>query len=80
MEAKLRFHVGITDYVKRTEYISMRHITLNKVKYAVVRETKNIEGLEKWISEDEKLIFEDDPVLENYRLTDQCLCLKARST
>lgn len=78
MEVSLDFYTGIVEYFTRTEYISIRHITLNNVKYAVVRETKNIEGLEKWISEDEKIIFEDDPILENYTLTDHCLCVKPR--
>ena len=70
MEVKLDFCTGIVEYFTRTEYISMRHITLNNVKYAVVRETKNIEGLEKWISEDEKVIFEDDPILKDYTIRD----------
>ena len=79
MEVKLDFYSGNAEYFTRTEYITIRHSTLNNVKYAVVRETKNIKGLEKWISTDEKIIFEDDPILENYTLTDHCLCLKARS-
>ena len=79
MEVKLDFYSGNAEYFTRTEYISICHVSINNVKYAVVRDTKNIKGIEKWISEDEKVIFEDDPILKNYTIRDFGACLKARS-
>ena len=78
MEIKLDFYSGNAEYFKRTEYLSICHITLNNVNYAVVRGTKNIEGIEKWITEDEKIIFEDDPILKDYTIRDFGVFRKAR--
>ena len=80
MEVSLDFFSGNAEYFKRVEYISICHISLNDVKYAVVRGSKNIEGIEKWISEDEKVIFEDDPIIKDYTIRDYGVFLKARST
>ena len=79
MEVKLDFSAGIAEYFTRTEYVSICHASINNVKYAYVRNTKNIKGLEKWISDDEKVIFEDDPILKDYTIRDFGVCLKARS-
>ena len=79
MEVSLDFYSGNAEYFKRIEYISICHVSINGVKYAYVRNTKNIKGLEKWISEDEKVIFEDDPILKNYTIREFGVCLKARS-
>ena len=73
MEVSLDFYSGNAEYFKRIEYLSICHITLNDVKYAVVRGSKNIEGVEKWIYEDEKLIFEDDPILKDYIIKETSL-------
>lgn len=70
MEVILDFYSGNAEYFKRTEYLSICHISLNNVNYAVVRGSKNIEGIEKWITEDEKVIFEDDPILKDYIIKD----------
>ena len=59
MEVKLDFYSGNAEYFTRIEYVSICHVSINNVNYAVVRGSKNIEGFEKWISEDEKVIFED---------------------
>lgn len=80
MEVSLDFYSGNAEYFTRTEYISICHVSINDVNYACVRGTKNIEGVEKWISEDEKVIFEDDPILKDYTIKDFGACLKARST
>lgn len=79
MEVKLDFYSGNAEYFTRTEYFSIHHISLNNVKYAYVRDTKNIEGLEKWISEDEKVIFDDDPILKEYSIRDFGVFQKPRS-
>ena len=76
MEVILDFFSGNAEYFKRIEYLSICHISLNNVKYAVVRGSKNIEGIEKWISEDEKAIFEDDPILKDYIIKDYGLVPK----
>lgn len=76
MEVILDFFSGNAEYFKRIEYLSICHISLNNVKYAVVRGSKNIEGVEKWISEDEKVIFEDDPILKDYIIKDYGLVPK----
>ena len=80
MEVSLDFYSGNAEYFTRTEYVSICHVSINNVKYAYVRGSKNIEGIEKWISEDEKVIFEDDPILKDYTIRDFGVCLKARST
>ena len=76
MEVSLDFYSGNAEYFKRTEYLSICHISLNNVNYAVVRGSKNIEGIEKWITEDEKVIFEDDPILKDYIIKDYGLVPK----
>ena len=76
MEVILDFYAGNAEYFKRIEYLSICHISLNNVKYAVVRGSINIEGVEKWIYEDEKLIFEDDPILKDYIIKDYGLVPK----
>ena len=79
MEVILDFFSGNAEYFKRIEYLSICHISLNNVKYAVVRGSKNIEGIEKWIFEDEKIIFEDDPILKDYIIKDYGLVPKNES-
>lgn len=76
MEINLDFYSGNAEYFTRTEYISICHVSINNVNYAVVRGSKNIEGIEKWISEDEKVIFEDDPILKDYIIKDYGLVPK----
>lgn len=79
MEVILDFFSGNAEYFKRIEYFSIHHISLNGVKYAVVRDSKNIEGVEKWTSEDEKIIFEDDPILKDYIIKDYGLVPKNKA-
>ena len=80
MEVSVDFYSGNAEYLKRIEYFSICHISLNSVKYAVVRGSKNIEGIEKWIFKDEKVIFEDDPILKDYIIKDYAFVPKLNLT
>lgn len=64
------FYSGNAEYLKRNEYFSICHIELDHKKYAVVRGTNNLDGLDNWVLEEETLILENDPLLENYIIKD----------
>lgn len=64
------FYSGNAEYFKRVEYFSIVHVIIDNVKYAVVRGIDNINSLDEWLREDEKMILESDPLLDGFVVKD----------